>query len=135
MCDVFVDPFKVPLPWFEPALYICTTLHCPGTLKDGKANLSFNGNRGRWPIFRKDLRSNCDQNDMPNSEGCCVQSEEVLQVESKWSFLPITPTYDQYVERWVTIPKRPPACPEVAPNQCLRRSSPASENGFRSVLI
>ena len=35
-----------------------------GTLKDGKANLSFNGNRGRWPIFRKELRSSCDQNGM-----------------------------------------------------------------------
>ncbi len=33
-----------------------------GTLKDGKANLSFNGTRGRWAIFRKEFRSSCDQN-------------------------------------------------------------------------
>jgi hypothetical protein len=32
-----------------------------------------------------------------------VGSDEVLQVESKWPFLPITPTYDQYVQRWVTM--------------------------------
>jgi hypothetical protein len=30
----------------------------------------------------------------------------VLQVESKWPYLPITPTYDQYVQRWVTMPER-----------------------------
>jgi len=32
--------------------------------------------------------------------------EEVLQVSSKWPFPPLTPTYDQYVQRWVTIPAR-----------------------------
>ena len=32
---------------------------------------------------------------------CSLESEEFFQVERKWSFLPITPTYDQYV--WVTI--------------------------------
>ncbi len=30
----------------------------------------------------------------------------MFQVESKWLYLPITPTYDQYVHRWVTIPER-----------------------------
>ena len=35
-----------------------------------------------------------------------MASEEVLQVESKWPFLPITPTYDQYVQRWVTMSER-----------------------------
>jgi hypothetical protein len=33
-----------------------------GTLKDGKANLSFNGTRGRWANFRKEFRATCDQN-------------------------------------------------------------------------
>jgi hypothetical protein len=34
-----------------------------GTLKDRKANLSFNGStRGRWAIFRKEFRASCDQN-------------------------------------------------------------------------
>ncbi len=33
-------------------------------------------------------------------------SEEVLEVENKWSHLPITPTCDQYVHRWVVIPER-----------------------------
>jgi hypothetical protein len=33
-------------------------------MKDGKTNLSFNGNRDRWSIFRKELRSSCDQNGM-----------------------------------------------------------------------
>jgi hypothetical protein len=62
--DVFVDPFMVP------TFVVCA---CPlhlcyfamsGTLKDGKTNLSFNGNRDRWDIFRKELRSRCDQNGM-----------------------------------------------------------------------
>jgi hypothetical protein len=26
-----------------------------------------------------------------------------MDVESKWSYLPITPTYDQYVHRWVVM--------------------------------
>jgi hypothetical protein len=30
----------------------------------------------------------------------------VLQVESKWPYLPITPTYDQYVQQWVVMPER-----------------------------
>ena len=33
-----------------------------------------------------------------------VVSDDVLLVESKWSFLPITPTYDEYVEECMTIP-------------------------------
>ena len=30
-------------------------------------------------------------------------SDDVLQVENKWPYLPITPTYDQYVQQWVTM--------------------------------
>jgi hypothetical protein len=32
-----------------------------------------------------------------------VGSDDVLQVENKWPYLPITPTYDQYVQQWVTM--------------------------------
>ncbi len=35
---------------------------------------------------------------MSKEQVSSVASEEVLQVESKWSFLPIYPTYDQYVQ-------------------------------------
>jgi hypothetical protein len=34
-----------------------------GTLKDGKSFFEWETG-ARWPIFRKDLRSSCDQNDM-----------------------------------------------------------------------
>ena len=30
----------------------------------------------------------------------------MLDVENKWPYLPITPTYDQYVQRWVVMPDR-----------------------------
>jgi hypothetical protein len=40
---------------------------------------------------------------MSNTEACPEVSEEVLDVEIKWSYLPITPTYDQYVHRWVVM--------------------------------
>ena len=42
---------------------------------------------------------------MTNEEACPAVSEEVLDVESKWPYLPITPTYDQYVQRWVVMPE------------------------------
>ncbi len=29
----------------------------------------------------------------------------MLDVENKWPYLPITPTYDQYVQRWVVMPE------------------------------
>ncbi len=32
-----------------------------------------------------------------------VGSDDVLQVENKWPYLPITPTCDQYVQQWVTL--------------------------------
>jgi hypothetical protein len=35
-----------------------------------------------------------------------VGSDDVLQVEIKWPYLHITPTYDQYVQRWVVMPER-----------------------------
>jgi hypothetical protein len=35
-----------------------------------------------------------------------VGNDDVLQVESKWPYLPITPTYDQYVQQWVVMPER-----------------------------
>jgi hypothetical protein len=37
-------------------------------------------------------------NGMAKTETCSVANEEVLQVERKWPFLPITTTYDQYVQ-------------------------------------
>jgi hypothetical protein len=40
---------------------------------------------------------------MTKTQVFSVPIEEVLQVENKWSFLPITPTYDQYVQRWVVM--------------------------------
>jgi hypothetical protein len=45
---------------------------------------------------------------MSKTQMSSVSSEEVLYVERKWSFLPTipTPTYDQYVQRWVTMPER-----------------------------
>ena len=42
---------------------------------------------------------------MSKTQTYSVDREEVFQVESKWPFLPITPTYDQYVSRWVSIPE------------------------------
>ncbi len=33
-------------------------------------------------------------------------SDDVLEVESKWPYLPITPTCDQYVHRWVVMSER-----------------------------
>ena len=43
---------------------------------------------------------------MAKKQAASVSSEEVLQVESKCSFLPIYPTYDQYVHRFMTMPQR-----------------------------
>ena len=43
---------------------------------------------------------------MAQSQTCSVSSEEVCQVESKWPFLPINPTYDQYVHLLVVMVER-----------------------------
>jgi hypothetical protein len=43
---------------------------------------------------------------MANAQAFPATCEEVLDVESKWPYLPITPTYDQYVQRWVVMPER-----------------------------
>ena len=43
---------------------------------------------------------------MRKTPTCSVGSDDVLQVESKWPYLPITPTYDQYVQQWVVMPER-----------------------------
>ena len=43
---------------------------------------------------------------MANEQAFPVPCEEVLDVENKWPYLPITPTYDQYVQRWVVMPER-----------------------------
>jgi hypothetical protein len=42
---------------------------------------------------------------MGKSPAYSVGSDDVLQVEIKWSYLPITPTYDQYVQQWVVMPE------------------------------
>ena len=42
---------------------------------------------------------------MANAQACPAACEEVLDVESKWPYLPITPTYDEYVQRWVVMPE------------------------------
>ncbi len=46
------------------------------------------------------------EEDMGNFAASSVGSDDVLQVESKWPYLPITPTYDQYVQRWVVMSER-----------------------------
>ena len=43
---------------------------------------------------------------MAKKQDASVSSEEVFQVESKWPFLPIYPTYDQYVLRFMVMPQR-----------------------------
>ena len=43
---------------------------------------------------------------MTNAQTCPESCEEVLDVEIKWSYPPITPTYDEYVQRWVVRPER-----------------------------
>jgi hypothetical protein len=43
---------------------------------------------------------------MKKAPACSVGSDDVLQVESKCPYLPITPTYDQYVHQWVTMTER-----------------------------
>jgi hypothetical protein len=43
---------------------------------------------------------------MANEQACPTSCVEVLDVENKWPYLPITPTYDQYVQRWVVMPER-----------------------------
>ena len=43
---------------------------------------------------------------MTEKESVSPSSEEVLQVESKWPFLPIYPTHDQYVLRFMVMPQR-----------------------------
>jgi hypothetical protein len=52
-------------------------------------------------LFRK-----AREKDMANAQACPTACEEVLDVESKWPYLPITPTYDQYVQRWVVMSER-----------------------------
>ena len=42
---------------------------------------------------------------MSNEQACPAPCEEVLDVESKWPYLPITPTHDEYVQRWVVMPE------------------------------
>jgi hypothetical protein len=42
---------------------------------------------------------------MANAQACPAKCKEVLDVESKWPYLPLTPTYDQYVQRWVVMPE------------------------------
>ena len=41
---------------------------------------------------------------MVKAPACSVGSDDVLQVESKWPFLPITPTYDEYVHQSMVFP-------------------------------
>ena len=43
---------------------------------------------------------------MANAQACPAACKEVLDVESKWPYLPLTLTYDQYVQRWVVMPER-----------------------------
>jgi len=54
-----------------------------------------------FPSFRK-----AREKGMANAETSPPTSEEVLDVENKWTYLPITPTYDEYVHRWVVMPER-----------------------------
>ena len=42
---------------------------------------------------------------MANPHACPADCEEVLDVESKWPYLPITPTYDEYVQQYLVIPQ------------------------------
>ena len=42
---------------------------------------------------------------MVNAQACPVASEQVLDVESKWPYLPITPTYDEYVQQYLVMPQ------------------------------
>jgi hypothetical protein len=42
---------------------------------------------------------------MANTQAGQAASEEVLDVDSKWPYLPITPTYDEYVQRYVVMPQ------------------------------
>jgi hypothetical protein len=42
---------------------------------------------------------------MANEQAFPAPCEEVLDVENKCPYLPITPTYYQYVQRWVVIPE------------------------------
>ena len=41
---------------------------------------------------------------MGKTPASSVGSDDVLQVESKWPFLPITPTYDEYVQQSMSFP-------------------------------
>jgi hypothetical protein len=46
---------------------------------------------------------------MTNEQACPATYEEVLDVENNYPshiYLPITPTYDQHVQRWVVMPER-----------------------------
>jgi hypothetical protein len=43
---------------------------------------------------------------MANAQWCPSAYKEVLDVEIKCPYLPLTPTYDQYVQRWVVMPER-----------------------------
>jgi hypothetical protein len=43
---------------------------------------------------------------MTKEQVSSVTSEEVSQVESKWPFLPIYPTYDQYEQQFMTMSQR-----------------------------
>jgi len=42
---------------------------------------------------------------MSNAQACPAACEEVLDVESKWPYLPITPTYDEYVQQYLVMPQ------------------------------
>jgi hypothetical protein len=69
------------------------------------------GFRDRFPAFLKKMEffskfRRATGKGMAKGQAASVSSEEVLQVESKWSFLPIYPTYDQYVQRFMVMPQR-----------------------------
>jgi hypothetical protein len=42
---------------------------------------------------------------MANAQAGQASCEEVLDVDIKWPYLPITPTYDEYVQRYVVMPQ------------------------------
>ncbi len=61
------------------------------------------------------------ENGMSKGQVSSVGNEEVLHVEIKWSFLPITPTYDQYVQWWVTMSEREGFLSTISPVYSFRR--------------
>ncbi len=56
-----------------------------------------------YPSFFSRLFRKTMEKGMVIAQAFPVECEEVLDVESKWPYLPITPTYDQYVHRWVIM--------------------------------